>query len=153
MDEMSLQMAAHCQTQCMRSVAPLRASAARPSPVAGFSSALRGAALPLQRAALPRSSRLHAQTVARQGGAPGGGDREGGGRGGGGGGRRGDKEDDGFQERVVQVRRVTKVVKGGKQLSFRAVVVVGNEKGSVGVGCAAAKEVRTYTYPNTTCCA
>lgn len=31
-------------------------------------------------------------------------------------------EDDGFSERVVQVRRVTKVVKGGKQLSFRAVV-------------------------------
>jgi hypothetical protein len=30
--------------------------------------------------------------------------------------------DDRFQERVVQVRRVTKVVKGGKQLSFRAVV-------------------------------
>ena len=30
--------------------------------------------------------------------------------------------DDSFQERVVQVRRVTKVVKGGKQLRFRAVV-------------------------------
>lgn len=44
-------------------------------------------------------------------------------------------------ERVVQVKRVTKVVKGGKQLSFRAVVVVGNEKGRVGVGCASAKEV------------
>ena len=51
------------------------------------------------------------------------------------------EEDDGFQERVVQVRRVTKVVKGGKQLSFRAVVVVGDELGQVGVGCAAAKEV------------
>lgn len=33
-----------------------------------------------------------------------------------------DSRDDRFQERVVQVRRVTKVVKGGKQLSFRAVV-------------------------------
>ena len=71
----------------------------------------------------------------------------GGGPGGDGGGSGGDdrpprQEDDGFQERVVQVRRVTKVVKGGKQLSFRAVVVVGDEKGSVGVGCAAAKEVR-----------
>jgi hypothetical protein len=31
-------------------------------------------------------------------------------------------EEDGFQERVVQVRRVTKVVKGGKQLRFRATV-------------------------------
>jgi len=46
-----------------------------------------------------------------------------------------------FEERVVQIRRVTKVVKGGKQLSFRAVVVVGNEKGTVGVGVASAKEV------------
>lgn len=34
-----------------------------------------------------------------------------------------------FEERVVQVSRVTKVVKGGKQMSFRAVVVVGDEKG------------------------
>ena len=33
------------------------------------------------------------------------------------------------------------MVKGGKQLSFRAVVVVGDGKGSVGVGCASAKEV------------
>ncbi len=41
----------------------------------------------------------------------------------------------------MQVRRVTKVVKGGKQMSFRAVVVVGNGQGTVGVGCAAAKEV------------
>jgi hypothetical protein len=31
-------------------------------------------------------------------------------------------QEDAFQERVVQIRRVTKVVKGGKQLSFRAVV-------------------------------
>lgn len=38
---------------------------------------------------------------------------------------------DEYQERVVQIRRVTKVVKGGKQLSFRAVVVVGDENGSV----------------------
>ena len=50
-------------------------------------------------------------------------------------------QDDRFQERVVQIRRVTKVVKGGKQLSFRAVVVVGDENGTVGVGCASAGEV------------
>jgi len=42
---------------------------------------------------------------------------------------------------VVEVSRVTKVVKGGKQLSFRAVVVVGNKAGKVGVGVAKAKEV------------
>jgi small subunit ribosomal protein S5 len=53
------------------------------------------------------------------------------------------QQSDGFQDRVIQVRRVTKVVKGGKQLRFRAVVVVGNENGTVGVGCASAKEVVT----------
>jgi small subunit ribosomal protein S5 len=51
------------------------------------------------------------------------------------------KKEETFQERVVQIRRVTKVVKGGKQLSFRAVVVIGNENGLVGVGVASAKEV------------
>lgn len=51
------------------------------------------------------------------------------------------EQDDRFVERVVQIRRVTKVVKGGKQLSFRAVVVVGDEAGTVGVGCDSAGEV------------
>ena len=46
-----------------------------------------------------------------------------------------------WTERVVQISRVTKVVKGGKKLSFRAVVIVGNQKGQVGVGCAKAAEV------------
>ena len=44
-------------------------------------------------------------------------------------------------ERVVQISRVTKVVKGGKKLSFRAIVIVGNQKGQVGIGCAKASEV------------
>lgn len=52
-----------------------------------------------------------------------------------------EKVRDGFEERVVQVRRVTKVVKGGKQLHFRAVVVVGDKQGQVGVGVGKAKEV------------
>ncbi|KAE8715176.1 30S ribosomal protein S5 [Hibiscus syriacus] len=43
-----------------------------------------------------------------------------------------EKARDGFDERVVQVRRVTKVVKGGKQLHFRAIVVVGDKQGRVG---------------------
>ncbi|MGJ3254220.1 MAG: 30S ribosomal protein S5 [Elainellaceae cyanobacterium] len=51
-----------------------------------------------------------------------------------------EKETD-WQERVVQIRRVTKVVKGGKTLSFRAVVVVGNERGQVGVGVGKASDV------------
>ena len=46
-----------------------------------------------------------------------------------------------WKEQVVQIRRVTKVVKGGKKLSFRAIVIVGNQKGQVGVGCAKASEV------------
>ena len=44
-------------------------------------------------------------------------------------------------EKVIQIRRVTKVVKGGKKLSFRAIVVVGNGKGSVGVGVGKSSEV------------
>ncbi len=44
-------------------------------------------------------------------------------------------------EKVVQIRRVTKVVKGGKKLSFRAIVVVGNKKGQVGVGAGKSSEV------------
>ena len=54
---------------------------------------------------------------------------------------KGEKPVSEWQERVVQIRRVTKVVKGGKKLSFRAVVIVGNQKGQVGVGCAKAAEV------------
>ncbi|KAL8130355.1 hypothetical protein V2J09_019510 [Rumex salicifolius] len=52
-----------------------------------------------------------------------------------------EKTRDGFDERVIQVRRVTKVVKGGKQMRFRAIVVVGDKKGQVGVGHGKAKEV------------
>jgi small subunit ribosomal protein S5 len=44
-------------------------------------------------------------------------------------------------EKVIQIRRVTKVVKGGKKLSFRAVVIVGNGKGIVGVGLGKSNEV------------
>lgn len=51
-----------------------------------------------------------------------------------------EKESD-WQERVVQIRRVTKVVKGGKKLSFRAIVIVGNERGQVGVGVGKANDV------------
>lgn len=46
-----------------------------------------------------------------------------------------------WQERVIQIRRVSKVVKGGKKLSFRAIVVVGNENGQVGIGVGKASDV------------
>ena len=46
-----------------------------------------------------------------------------------------------WQERVIQIRRGSKVGKGGKKLSFRAIVVVGNENGQVGVGVGKAGDV------------
>lgn len=55
--------------------------------------------------------------------------------------KRGKEKASEWQERVIQIRRVSKVVKGGKKLSFRAVVVVGNEKGQVGVGVGKAGDV------------
>ena len=55
--------------------------------------------------------------------------------------RRGQERDSEWQERVVQIRRVSKTVKGGKKMSFRAIVVVGNEKGQVGVGVGKAGDV------------
>ena len=51
------------------------------------------------------------------------------------------EQDINWKERVVQIRRVTKVVKGGKKLSFRAILVVGNEKGKIGVGIGKASDV------------
>jgi len=52
-----------------------------------------------------------------------------------------DAERSEWKEKVIQIRRVTKVVKGGKKLSFRAVVVVGNGKGEVGIGLGKSNEV------------
>src|SRR6476660_5777859 len=46
-----------------------------------------------------------------------------------------------IKDTVVQINRVTKVVKGGKNLSFRALVVVGDGHGVVGFGVGKAKEV------------
>lgn len=48
-----------------------------------------------------------------------------------------------WSERVVAIERVTKVVKGGKKISFRATIVVGNEQGKVGVGVGKAGDVVT----------
>ena len=46
-----------------------------------------------------------------------------------------------WEERVLQVKRVTKVVKGGKNMSFRALVVIGDMRGTLGIGLGKAAEV------------
>ena len=46
-----------------------------------------------------------------------------------------------YEEKIVQIKRVTKVVKGGKKMTFRAVVIIGDNKRKVGVGIGRADDV------------
>lgn len=56
-------------------------------------------------------------------------------------GQRFKKEVSEFDQNIVEIARVTRVMAGGKRLSFRACVVIGDRKGRVGLGLAKAKDV------------
>lgn len=46
-----------------------------------------------------------------------------------------------FEERVIEVRRVARTVKGGRRIRFRALVVIGNRKGKIGMGLGKSNDV------------
>ena len=46
-----------------------------------------------------------------------------------------------FKDKLVSINRITKVVKGGRRFAFSALVVVGNQSGSIGVGHGKAKQI------------
>ena len=51
------------------------------------------------------------------------------------------KTESDIKEKLVAINRITKVVKGGRRFGFAALVVVGNQKGSVGIGQGKSKQV------------
>jgi len=60
------------------------------------------------------------------------------------------KEDKEFDERVLEVARVSRVAKGGRRIRFRALIAIGDRKGRVGVGIGKANEVSIAIQKATT---
>lgn len=52
-----------------------------------------------------------------------------------------EQPEESFETKVLEIKRVTRVTAGGKQLRFRAVVVMGNKNGKVGIGVSKGKDV------------
>ncbi len=73
----------------------------------------------------------------QRGGRRGGDQRRGGGRRGG----RQEEQNDGFEQKIVDLARVTRVMAGGKRMRFRACVVIGDRQGTVGMGLAKGRDV------------
>lgn len=55
------------------------------------------------------------------------------------------KERSEYEQKVIDIARVTRVVKGGKRFSFRTTMVIGNKKGRVGVGIAKGADMKIST--------
>ena len=59
--------------------------------------------------------------------------------------RRKEREKREYEQKVIDIARVTRVVKGGKRFSFRTVVVIGDKRGKVGVGVSRGKDMKIST--------
>ena len=59
--------------------------------------------------------------------------------------KRREREKKEYEQKVIDIARVTRVVKGGKRFSFRTVVVIGNKRGKVGVGVSKGKDMKIST--------
>jgi small subunit ribosomal protein S5 len=55
------------------------------------------------------------------------------------------KEKSEYEQKVVDIARVTRVVKGGKRFSFRTTIIIGDKKGKVGVGTAKGPDMKAST--------
>ena len=98
--------------------------------------------VPVAAPTVPMPSRGPAGRGGFGGGRGGRGGGQFGGRGGRGGMRRGgDRPKSEFDQKVLEIARVSRVTKGGKRFSFRATIVIGDGKGKVGVGMAKGKDV------------